>query len=86
MYVYIYIYIKKLFNTYGLNVSKISISKKRPYGKKSSFKYCVVGYNDGDDDDDDDDDDGDGIRALCIKFHQMIGFVKCFHSLMIIIY
>ena len=79
---YIYIYIKKLFNTYGINVSKISISKKKPCGKKSSFKYCV-GYNDGDDGDDDDDDDG---RAFCIKFHQMIGFVKCFYRLMIIIY
>ena len=63
---------------------KYQFLKKNLMVKKSSFKYCV-GYNDGDDDDDDD-DDGDSIRALCIKFHQMIGFVKCFHSLMTIIY
>ena len=41
------------------------VSKKEPYGKKSSFKY-FIGYNDNDD-----------IRPLCIKLPQMIGYGKC---------
>ena len=35
---------KKVFNTYDIDVSKILISKKEPYGKKSSFKN-FIGYN-----------------------------------------
>ena len=58
---------KKLFNIYDTDVSKILISKKEPYGKKSSLKY-FLGYND------------DVIRPLCIKLPQMIGYVKCFDS------
>ena len=38
--------------------------------KKSSFKY-FLGYND---------DDDDTIRPLCIKFLQIIGYVKHFES------
>ena len=60
---------KKLFNLYDLDVNKILISKKQPYGKKSSFKY-FLGYN----------YDDDVIRPLCIKLSQMIGYVKCFYS------
>ena len=66
---------KKLFNIYGIDVNRILISKKEPYGKKTSFKY-FTGYND----DDDDDDDDNVIRPLCIKLNQMIGYVKCFDS------
>ena len=51
-----------------IRVDKILISKKGPYRKKGSFKYCL-GYN-----------DDDLIRALCIKFPQMIGYVKYFDS------
>ena len=58
---------KKLFNIYDIDVDKILISKKEPYGKKSLFKYFLV-YND------------DVIRPLCIKFLQMIGYVKHFDS------
>ena len=58
---------KKLFNIYDTDVSKILISKKEPYGKKSSLKY-FLGYND------------DVIRPLCIKLPQMISYVKCFDS------
>ena len=36
---------KNYFNIYDIDVSKILISKKEPYGKKSSFKY-FIGYND----------------------------------------
>ena len=56
---------KKLFNRYDIEVDKILISKKEPYGKKSSFKY-FLGYN----------DDDDLIRALCIKFPQMVGILS----------
>ena len=49
-----------------MDVDKILISKKVPYGKESSFKY-FLGYN-----------DDDAIRPLCIKLPQMIGNVKDF--------
>ena len=41
-----------------MDVNKILISKKEPYGKKSSFKY-FTGYN-----------DDDVIGQLCIKLPQ----------------
>ena len=63
----IFIKNKKLFNIYDIDVDKILISKKEPYGKKSLFQYFLV-YND------------DVIRPLCIKFPQMIGYVKHFAS------
>ena len=53
-----------LFNIYDIDVDKILISKKEPYGKKSSLKY-FLGYN-----------DDDVIRHLCVKLSQMIGYVK----------
>ena len=55
-------------NIYDIDVDKIFISKKEPYGKKSSFKYFAE-YN-----------DDDVIRSLCIKFPQMIECFKYFHS------
>ena len=58
---------KNLFNIYDIDVDKILLSKKEPYGKKSSFKY-FLGYN------------VDAIRPLCLKFPQMIGYVKNFDS------
>ena len=58
---------KKLFNIDDIDVNKILISKKEPYGKKILFKY-VIGYND------------DDIRPLCVKLLQMIGYVKHFDS------
>ena len=63
----IFIKTKKLFNIYDIEVDKILISKKEPYGKKSSFKY-FLGYN----------DDDNVIRPLCIKLPQMIGYVEHF--------
>ena len=59
---------KKLFNIYDTYVDKISISRKEPYGKKSSFKY-FLGYN-----------DDHVIRPLGTKLLQMIGYVKHFDS------
>ena len=32
---------KKLFNIYNIEVDNILISKKEPYGKKSSIKYFL---------------------------------------------
>ena len=52
---------KKLYSIYHIEVDKILMSKKEPYGKKSSFK-CFLGYN-----------DDDVIRPLCIKLPQKIG-------------
>ena len=59
---------KKLFSIYDIEVDKILISKKEPYGRKSSFKYFLE-YN-----------DDDVIRSLCITLPQMIGYVKHFDS------
>ena len=58
----------KVFNKYEIDVTKIFISKKGPYGKKSSFEY-FVGH-----------DDDNVIRRLCTKLHQMIGYAQCFDS------
>ena len=55
---------KKNFLYNDIDVNKILISKKEPYSKKGSFKY-FIGYN-----------DHDYIGALCIKFPQMIWYVK----------
>ena len=46
-----------------IDINKILVSKKEPYGE-NSFKY-FIGYN-----------DDDGIRSLCTKLPQMIGYVK----------
>ena len=57
---------KKPYDFYDIDTEKILVSKKEPYGKKGSIKY-FVGYN-----------DEDVIRPLCVKFPQMIGYVKNF--------
>ena len=59
---------KKLFSIYHIEVDKILISIKEPYGNKSSFKY-FLGH-----------DDDDVIRPWCIELPQMIGYVKHFDS------
>ena len=55
---------KKVIKIDDTDVNKILVSKEEPYGLKNSFKY-FIGYN-----------DNDVIRPLCIKFQQMIGYVK----------
>ena len=60
---------KKIFNIDDIDVNKLLVSKKEPYGKKGSFKY-FIGYN-----------DDDVNRPLCIKLPQMIGYVKRFYSI-----
>ena len=53
---------KKLFKIDDIDVDKILISKKEPYGTNKSIKY-FIGYN-----------DDDVIKRLCIKLPQMIGY------------
>ena len=58
---------KKIFKIDDIDVNKVLVSKKEPYGTNKSTKYFIA-YND------------DVIRPLCIKLPQMIGYVKCFDS------
>ena len=46
---------KKIFNIDDIDVNKILVSKKEPYGKNNSLIY-FIGYN-----------DNDVIRPLCLK-------------------
>ena len=55
---------RKILSIYDLDISKILVSKKESYGTKNSLKY-FIGYN-----------NDDVIRPLCIKLHQMVGYVK----------
>ena len=57
---------RKLFKIDDIDVDKILLSKKRPYGTIKSIKY-FNGYN-----------NVDTIRPLCIKLPQMIGYVNHF--------
>ena len=49
-----------------IDVNKILVSKDEPYGTRNSFKY-FIGYN-----------DNDVKRLLCVKLHQMTGYVRKF--------
>ena len=55
---------KKVFEIDNIDVNKILVSKKEPYGTKNALKY-FVGYN-----------DNDINRPLCLRFLQMIGYIK----------
>ena len=57
---------KKIFNIDDIDVDKILISKKEPYGKNNALKY-FIGYN-----------DNDVIRPLCLKLSKMTGYMKKF--------
>ena len=59
---------KELFNIHDLDLNKVLVSEIESHGTKNSLKY-FIGYN-----------DDDAIRPLCIKFPQMIGYVKNFDS------
>ena len=52
---------KKISNINDIDVNKILVSKKEPYGTKNSFKY-FIGYS-----------DNDVIRPLCIRLPKMTG-------------
>ena len=57
---------KKAFQIDDIDVNKILVSKKEPYGTKNSFKY-FIGYN-----------DNDVIRPLCLKLSKMTGYINEF--------
>ena len=57
---------KKVNSIDDIDVNKILVSKKEPYGTKNSFKY-FIGYN-----------DNDIIRPLCIRLPQMTGYARKF--------
>ena len=50
----------------NINVNKILVSKKEPYGTKNSLKY-LIGYN-----------DNDIIRPLCIRLPKMTDYARKF--------
>ena len=54
---------KKMFNIHDIDVNKILISKKEPYGKKNTLIY-FIGYN-----------DNDVIKPLCLKLSKMTGYI-----------
>ena len=55
---------KNVFQIDEVDVNKILVSKKGPYGAKNSLKY-FIGYN-----------DNDAIRPLCVRLPQMTGYAK----------
>ena len=59
---------KKAFQIDDIDVNKILVSKKEPYGTKNALKY-FIGYN-----------DNDVIRPLCLRFPQMTGYAKKFNE------
>ena len=59
---------KKAFHIDNINVNKILVSKKEPYGTKNALKY-FFGYN-----------DNDVIRPFCLRLPQMTGHFKKFNK------
>ena len=55
---------QKIFNIDDIDVNKILVSKKEPYGKNNSLIY-FIGYN-----------DNDVIRPLCLKLSKMTGYIN----------
>ena len=58
---------KKSFQIDDIDVNKILVSKKEPYGTKNALKY-FIGYND------------DVIRPLFVRLPQMTGYFKKFNK------
>ena len=59
---------KKLNRIGDIDISKILVSKKEPYGTKNSLKY-FIGYN-----------DNNIIRPLCIRLPKMTGYARKFNE------
>ena len=55
---------RKPFIINNIDINKVLISEKEPYGKKKSSHKYFIGYN-----------DDNPIRPLCIKLPQMISYV-----------
>ena len=58
---------KKAFLIDDIDINRILLSKKKPYGTKNTFKY-FIGYNDN------------VIRPLFVKIPQMTGYFKKFNE------
>ena len=58
----------KIFNIDDIDVNKILISKKEPYGKNNSLIY-FIGYN-----------DNDVIRPLCLRLSKTTGYINEFNK------
>ena len=59
---------KKVFQIDDVDINKILVSKKEPYGTKNALKY-FIGYN-----------DNDVIRPLCVRLAQMTDYAKKFNK------
>ena len=59
---------KQIFNIDDIDVNKILVSEKEPYGKNNSFIY-FIGYI-----------DNDVIRPLCLKVSKMTGYINEFNE------
>ena len=59
---------KKIFNIDDIDVNKILVSKKEPYGKNNSLTY-FIGYN-----------YNDVIRSLCLKLSKTTGYINEFNE------
>ena len=57
---------KRIYSTNDIDINNIFVSKKEPYGNKTSVKYFIR-YN-----------DNDIIRPLCIRLPQMTGYARKF--------
>ena len=57
---------KKIFSIDDIDVNKILVSKKEPYGTKKGLKY-FIGYN-----------NNDVIRPLCLRLSQVTGCINKF--------
>ena len=59
---------KKAFQIDDVDVNKILVSKKEPYGTKNALKY-FIGYN-----------DNDVIRPLCLRLSKTTGYINEFNE------
>ena len=62
----VFIKTKKINIIDDIDLNKILIIEKEPYGTKNSYKY-FVGYN-----------DNDVIRPLCVRLPQMTSYARKF--------
>ena len=60
--------IKKIFNIDDIDVNKILVFKKEPYGKNNSL-IDFIGYN-----------DNDVVRPICLKLSKMTGYINEFNE------
>ena len=59
---------KKAFQIDNIDVNKVLVSKKEPYGKNNTLIY-FIGYN-----------YNDVIRPLCLRLLQMTGYFQKFNE------